>query len=327
MRVGIHLPQYGRVASGDAIRRAARHAEELGFDDVWVSDHTVHPASQSYPSPVLVDPLVTLTWAAASTRRVGLGTSVLVVPMHNPLELANALASLDNLAAGRVIAGVGVGWSELEYAALGYSFRDRGRRLDEAIELWRAAWRDDPVSFAGEHMSFDDIRVLPKPARPIPVWVGGSSEPAYRRAVRLGDAFQAVGIKPAEATEVVARIRRDRPEPTYTISTRTGWDPQGMDPDEIRAEYDAFEAAGVQHVVAAPWQKDLDSWLRSMELLAGLVLADGGTRDLLPEERAAGSEDPAAQTAAILEESEQRVIERDAVEHRTSADTTPPPDL
>ena len=327
MRVGIHLPQYGRVASGDAIRRAAQHAEELGFDDVWVSDHIVHPASQSYPSPVLVDPLVTLAWAAAATERVGLGTSVLVVPMRNPLELANWLASLDNVSGGRVIAGVGVGWSELEYAALGYSFGDRGRRLDEALALWRAAWRDDPISFAGEFVSFEDVRVLPKPAREIPIWVGGASEPAYRRAVRLGDAFQAVGIKPPEATEVVARIRRDRPEPAFTISTRTGWDPQGMDHDEIRAELDAFEAAGVQHVVAAPWQKDLDSWLRSMDQLAALVLEPGGTRALLPEERVAGSDDPAAQTAAILEESEQRIVERDAVEHRTSEETTPPADL
>ena len=193
--------------------------------------------------------------------------------------------------------------------------------------MWRAAWRDDPVSFAGEHVSFDDIRVLPKPARPIPVWVGGGSEPAYRRAVTLGDAFQAVGIKPPEAADVVARIRQDRPEATFTISTRTGWDPQGMAHDEIRAELDAFEAAGVQHVVAAPWQKDLDSWLRSMDQLAGLVLEPRGTRDLLPEERAAGSDDPAAQTAAILEESEQRIAERDAVEQRTSEETTPPPDL
>src|SRR3712207_1033222 len=128
MRVGIHLPQYGRGASGEAVRRAAEHAEGLGFADVWVSDHIVHPASQSYPSPHLYDPIVTLTWAAAATTTIGLGTSVLVVPMHNPLELANILASLDNMAGGRVIAGVGAGWSALEYAALGYRFDDRDRK-------------------------------------------------------------------------------------------------------------------------------------------------------------------------------------------------------
>src|SRR5438477_8475268 len=272
MRVGIHLPQYGRVAGPEAITRAAQHAEALGFDDIWVSDHIVHPAAQSYPSPHLYDPLVTLTWGAAVTSRVGLGTSVLVAPMHNPLELANSLASIDSLSGGRVIAGVGVGWSAPEYEALGYDFANRGTRMDEIIDLFRAAWRDDPVTFHGRHVSFDDIRFLPKPAHDIPIWVGGGSEPAYRRAVEKGDGFQAVGIDPAAAVDVGARIRRDRPELSFTISTRTGWDPQGMDPGRITAECDAFAEAGVQHVVAAPWQKDLDSWLRSMDLLAELVL-------------------------------------------------------
>jgi probable F420-dependent oxidoreductase len=197
---------------------------------------------------------------------------VLVVPMHNPLELANILASIDSLSGGRVIAGIGVGWSGDEYAALGYNFADRGRRLDETIDMMRAAWANDPVSFHGEFIDFDNIRVLPKPAHPIPLWVGGGSEAAYRRAVTKGDGFQAVGIKPDAAVGVVERIRRDRPEESFTISTRTGWDPQGMEPSLISEERDAFEAAGVQHVVAAPWQKDLDAWLKSMDLLAGIVL-------------------------------------------------------
>lgn len=272
MHVGIHLPQYGRVAGAGAITRAAKHAEELGFADVWISDHIVHPAAQSYPSPHLYDPIVTLTWAAACTTSIGLGTSVLVVPMHNPLELTNMLASIDALSGGRLIAGVGVGWSADEYAALGYSFDDRGKRLDETIDLMRTAWRDDPVSFHGDYVSFDDIRVLPKPASAIPIWVGGGSEPAYRRAVTKGDGFQAVGIKPDAAVAVVERIRRDRPEESFTISTRTGWDPQGMEPGLIAEERDAFAAAGIQHVVAAPWQKDIDAWLKSMDLLAEIVL-------------------------------------------------------
>jgi len=197
---------------------------------------------------------------------------VLVAPMHNPLELANTLASIDALSGGRVIAGLGVGWSEAEYTALGYDFSNRGARMDEIIDLLRAAWTDDPVSFHGDHTSFDDIRVLPKPAHTIPIWVGGGSERAYRRAVTKGDGFQAVGIDPAAAVDVAARIRRDRPEETFTISTRTGWDPQGMDTGLIKEECAAYADAGVQHVVAAPWQKDLDAWLRSMDLLAELVL-------------------------------------------------------
>src|SRR6476659_9620952 len=187
MRIGSHLPQYGRVAGPDAIARAARHAEDLGFADVWVSDHIVHPAAQSYPSPYLFDPLLTLATAAAVTQRVGLGTSVLVVPQHNPLWLANALASLAALSAGRLRIAVGVGWSEAEFSALGQSFNDRGRRTDEIIELLRACWREDPTSFHGAFYAFDDLRILPKPAHEIPIWVGGGVEAAYRRGIRLGD--------------------------------------------------------------------------------------------------------------------------------------------
>jgi probable F420-dependent oxidoreductase len=272
MRVGVHLPQYGRTAGAEAITRAARHAEELGFADVWISDHLVHPAAQDYPSPWLFDPLVTLTWAAAVTERIGLGTSVIVVPQHNPLQLANMLASLDNLSGGRVILGVGVGWSQAEFDALGYDFGNRGARTDEIIELLRTCWRDDPASFEGEHYRFTDIRVLPKPAHDIPIWVGGTAEPARRRAVELGDGYHAIGLKPDTVRPVVERIRRDRPDPTFVVSLRTGWDPQGMDPDEIKQEREVFEDAGIQHVIAAPWRNDLDAWLRSMDLLAGLVL-------------------------------------------------------
>jgi probable F420-dependent oxidoreductase len=232
----------------------------------------VHPAAQDYPSPYLFDPLIALTWAAAATERIGLGTSVLVVPMHNPLELANALASLDCLSGGRLALAVGVGWSATEYGALGYDFSNRGARLDEAIDLFRLVWSEDPVSFHGRFTSFDDIRLLPKPSHQIPIWIGGGSEAAYRRAAQRGDGFQAVGLTPAAAGPVVERVRRDHPDPEFPISLRTGWDPQGMDPGLIKDECAAFAAAGIQHVVAAPWQRDLESWLRSMDQLAELVL-------------------------------------------------------
>jgi alkanesulfonate monooxygenase SsuD/methylene tetrahydromethanopterin reductase-like flavin-dependent oxidoreductase (luciferase family) len=109
VRIGIHLPQYGRAAGGAAVRRVARAAEELGFADVWVSDHVCHPATQSYPSPYLLDPLLTLGWGAAVTTEVGLGTSVLVLPLHEPVWLAKALASLDVMSEGRLTVAVGVG--------------------------------------------------------------------------------------------------------------------------------------------------------------------------------------------------------------------------
>jgi probable F420-dependent oxidoreductase len=205
------------------------------------------------------------------TERVRLGTSVLVVPSHEPVGLANRLASLDNLSGGRLVVGAGVGWSEAEYAAVGQDFHNRGRRLDEALELFRAAWTDDPVTFHGEFTELDEIRVLPKPAGSIPIWLGGSSEAAYRRAIRHGDGFQVIGVTPEEAAPAVARLRAARPEPEFTISLRTGWDPQGMDPAVIRDERAAFAEAGIQHVVAAPWRNDLDAWLGSMDQLAELV--------------------------------------------------------
>ena len=272
VQVGIHLPQFGRASSPDSITEAARLAEQLGFADVWVSDHIAIPAAQDYPSPYLYDPLLTLAWAAAATTTVGLGTSVLVVPQHNPLALANSLASLDALSGGRLTIGAGVGWSEAEFAALGQSFADRGRRMDEALDVLRACWGSDPVDFEGEFVHLDAMKVQPKPAHPIPIWVGGRSEPAYRRAVTRGDGFHAIGLAPEGAAAVVERMRRDRPEESFTISLRTGWDPQGMEPDRIRRERDEFEAAGIQHVLSAPWRNDAPSWLRSMELLAELVL-------------------------------------------------------
>src|SRR3954470_21747606 len=115
MRGGMHLPQYGRAAGGDAVRRVARAAEELGFADVWVSDHVVQPAAQTYPSPYLYDPLLTLTWAAAATTRIELGTSVLVAPQYHPLWLPNATGSLDALSGGRLKLAIGVGWSAAEF--------------------------------------------------------------------------------------------------------------------------------------------------------------------------------------------------------------------
>lgn len=269
--VGIHLPQYGRASGPESIARAARLAEQRGFAGLWVSDHIVQPASQHYPSPYLFDPLVTLTWAAALTSEIGLGTSVLVVPQHNPLELANSLASLDRLSGGRLTVGVGVGWSEGEYAALGYDFHDRGERLDEALDLWRVVWRDDPATFDGRFTRFEDLKVQPQPAHDIPVWVGGTGPRAKRRAIEKGNGFHFIGLTPEQIAAPIAELRAARPEPEFRISHRTGWDPNGMEHDRIRAEREAYAAAGVEYVVAAPWQTDIDSWLRSMELLADLV--------------------------------------------------------
>jgi probable F420-dependent oxidoreductase len=268
MRVGIHLPQYGRAAGAEAIRRAALQAEDLGLDDVWVSDHQVVPADVSYPPAFLFEPLMTLAWAGAVTRRVGLGTSVLVLPQHAPVALANALASLDQLSGGRLILGAGIGWLVGEFAALGASFADRGPRMDEILGLLRACWEQDPIEFRGRFHRVEGVRLLPKPARRIPIWLGGRSEPAYRRAVAHGDGFQLLRTTPEEARAAVARLRRDRPGSDFAISLRVDWDGLRDDPEKLRRELDAYRDAGVQHVLCVPAQSKLDAWLESAERLA-----------------------------------------------------------
>jgi probable F420-dependent oxidoreductase len=270
MRFGVHLPQYGRAAGAEAIARAAQQAEELGLDDVWVSDHQVVPAGVSYPPAFLYEPLMTLAWAGASTRRVGLGTSVLVLPQYAPVALANALASLDSLSGGRLILGAGIGWLEGEFEALGASFRDRGQRMDEILSLLRACWERDPIEFEGRSYRVHGVRLLPRPARRVPIWLGGSSEAAYQRAIAHGDGFQLLRCTPEESRETIARLRRERPEPEFAISLRVDWDGLRDDADELRRRLDAYREAGVQHVLAVPAQSKLDDWLESVERLAGL---------------------------------------------------------
>jgi probable F420-dependent oxidoreductase len=271
MRLGIHLPQYGRAATPEAIEQVARHAEELGFSDVWVSDHVVHPLTQEHPSSYLFEPLLTLGWAAGVTERVGLGTSSLIVPQYHPLQLANSLATLDRLSGGRLQLTVAVGWSEAEFAALHQDFPSRGARLDEALDVFDVVWHENPASYRGTHYQFEDLQVLPQPAHEIPIWIGGNSDQALARAVRRASGYQAISTAPEELAKRIARLRALTPPEEFTVSYRTGWDPQGMDPVQIADECVAYTEAGVQHVVAAPWRRRGEDWIRSMELLVEIV--------------------------------------------------------
>ena len=133
MQLGMHLPHAGSQATPALIKRHAQRAEALGLSDVWVSEHIIVPRAQFPRSPLFYDPILTLTWVASVTERVRLGTSVIVLPMRHPLPLAKELSTLHNLSGGRLILGVGVGWLEPEFAALGVPFNERGRRMDEGI--------------------------------------------------------------------------------------------------------------------------------------------------------------------------------------------------
>lgn len=186
MRLGVHLPQFRRPVAGGEVAAVAQAAEAEGFDDVWVSDHLILPAGSRRPPEMFHDPLALLTWAGAATQRVGLGTSVLVVPYRGPIVLAKALASLDALSGGRVIAGVASGWHEAEFAALGVPYRERGTRTDEALAVCRALWSGEE-DFAGRFTRFAGMRLAPGPARPggPPLWIGGNSRAGLRRAARI----------------------------------------------------------------------------------------------------------------------------------------------
>jgi probable F420-dependent oxidoreductase len=269
MRIGIHLPHIGRKAGPEAIRRAAIQAEELGFADAWSSEHIIVPKGAPYPpSAIFYDPVLTLTWAAAFTRRIGLGTSVLVLPMRHPLPLAKELATLQNLSEGRLILGAGVGWMEAEFAALGVPFRERGRRMDEGIAMMRAVWGEDPVSFPARHIAavIEDMRMLPQPVKPIPIWIGGSSHAALARAVRLADGWHGSRLSPEQAVPVVRRLREQRPGADFVISVRYGWD--GKDDGELGARLADYAAAGIEHVLVEPAERTLEDWLRAVERVA-----------------------------------------------------------
>jgi probable F420-dependent oxidoreductase len=269
MQLGIHLPHIGRKAGPDAIRRAAVQAEQLGFSDVWVSEHVILPKDAPYPpSPFFYEPILTLAWAAAATTRVRLGTSVIVLPMHHPLPIAKQVATLQCLSNGRVIFGIGAGWLEAEFAALGVPFRERGRRTDEAIAMLRALWHDDPVSFKPKYVAAEiaDMRMLPLPPAPIPIWVGGSSERALARAVKLCDGWHGSRFSPDKAAPVIRALRAQRPEAGFAISLRTAWD--GKDAGELRERLSAYRDAGAGHIMVQPEEREVDDWLRSGEKIA-----------------------------------------------------------
>jgi probable F420-dependent oxidoreductase len=269
MRIGVHLPHIGRKAGPDAIRRAAVQAEELGFDDAWSSEHIIVPKDAPYPpSAIFYDPVLSLTWAAAYTKRIGLGTSVLVLPIRHPLPLAKELATLQNLSQGRLILGAGVGWLAAEFAALGVPFRERGRRMDEGIAMMRRVWSEDPVSFTPRHIPavIEEMRILPQPVRPIPVWIGGSSQAALSRAIRLGDGWHGSRLTPEQAGPIVRRLREARPEPEFALSLRYGWD--GKDGTALAARLAAYGEAGIGHVLVEPGDRLLEDWLGTVERAA-----------------------------------------------------------
>jgi probable F420-dependent oxidoreductase len=202
------LPNYSAGSSVDAIRRVTELAEELDFDSVWTTEHIIVGPEAVDPYGRVYDPLVTLGWIAGWTKRIGLGTSIVLVPLHNPMHLAKQVATLQELSGGRFTLGVGMGWHKDEFDFMGVAFEGRGRRADEAIRLMRALWSGER-DFDGEHWSFHEATSEPHPSPQPEIWVGGSSPRAIRRARELGDAWH-----PSRGSDAdhVAQVKEQNPE-------------------------------------------------------------------------------------------------------------------
>lgn len=191
MRLGVNVPNFGPGTNPDVLRRWALTVEGLGFDLLMVSDHiAVTPdVAEQYPAP-FYEPFTTLSWLAGLTRGIRLGTTVLIVPYRHPLLIARMAANLNDLSGGRLVLGVGVGWAREEFGALGVPFRDRGRLTDEHLLAIRAAWQDETDYRSGH----------------VPLWIGGNSDAALRRAVRLGDAWHPLRFTPGWMAEAAGRL-------------------------------------------------------------------------------------------------------------------------
>jgi len=210
MDFGLHLPASSANVEPDDLVRFAQQAEQLGFYCVTVADHVIVPKNISIPYPYTVDgkypgtgyhfeTLTTMSFLAGATQRIRFVTSVMIAPYRNPIITAKMLASLDVLSNGRVIVGLGVGWMKEEFDNLGTPpFAERGRVTDEYIRAFRELWSSDHPSFTGRFCNFSDIIFLPKPIQKptIPIWIGGHSKQAIRRAARLGDGWHPIGGVP-----------------------------------------------------------------------------------------------------------------------------------
>lgn len=195
MDIGVAIPHFAGLAQREPIRRLAAAIEDLGYDSMWVSDHIVVPEGTQFLPDAQTEILATLAFLAGITTRVRLGTSVLVIPYRPPLFTAKFLGSVDVLADGRLVVGVGVGRLRGEFEALGVSFEDRVARTDEDLAVWRNLWATETSSFHGRWTAYDNVRMFPKghAGRPgPPIYFGGVSDLAISRAARLADGWHPI---------------------------------------------------------------------------------------------------------------------------------------
>jgi probable F420-dependent oxidoreductase len=264
---------------------AAEAADRLGFESIWLPEHLVLPmamAGSPYagaehppvpPTTQLFDAPSLLSYVAARTSSVRLGTYVYLLGLRHPFITARAFATLDWLSGGRAVIGAGAGWLRSEWEALGLDPSTRGGRLDEAIEVCRRLWTEETIAHDGPYFPFDEVAFEPKPVQqPIPILIGGESALALRRAGRLGDGWIGRGATPETAATAVATIRAHRAE-AGREAARFEVTVGGACADEDDAQ--AWEAAGVDRLIVSPWQRTAEV-LDAMESFAARFIAPGG---------------------------------------------------
>jgi probable F420-dependent oxidoreductase len=300
MQFGVTVPNNWGIEDPQQVLDFGPMAEELGYDSVWVMDHLFNTGyiRERLEGKPYYHPMSILSYLAGTTKRVILGTSVLVLPYHNPVELAKYTASLDQISGGRVILGVGVGAMEEEFDALGISMRDRASLTNECIAIMKELWTNPSPSYESKRWKFNDLLFSPKPIQKphIPFWVGGSSSGAMRRAALRGDGWHPTGVSPEEfsigrreISEMATAAGRDPDSLTWSLrveveahggpsSERAAGRARlsGDDPDAMVASLAAYETAGVQHVILALNTGDVATITRLMETIA---------RDVVPRFR------------------------------------------
>lgn len=280
MRVGVNLPNYSELGNRGAIDAIADTAEELGYASLWTTDHILLPTRLPEPYGQLLESLTTLSYLAARTERIGLATSIIVLPQRDPLLLAKQAATVHHLSNGRLTLGVGVGWVKEEYRYLRVDYHRRGTLADEYIAAMRELFDTEQPRFNGPSISYDDVLFSPRPDQHLPIVVGGSSPAALTRAATLGDGWHGIRHSPDQVRTFADILRAQPLRPAFEISQRTHLRLNGninnIQPgtaltgsiDTIVDAARAYAAAGVDHLVIEPSADELSDFLDQLTTFA-----------------------------------------------------------
>jgi probable F420-dependent oxidoreductase len=267
VQLGVTLRNMGAQSTPATMRACALAAEAAGLESLWITDHIAIPPDDAEGSDGrYVDPLTTLAWMAGFTERIKLGVGVMVLPYRPPLPFAKSVSAVQELSTGRLLLGVGIGWMQSEFRALGVPLHERGRRSDATLEFLNRCFAEDVVSANGQ-----DFLFKPRPAKP-PVLVGGSAPHALARAARFGDGWLPMGGKPAALAASIADYRRRTDlagRPPGSVTVMTGLD--STDVGAARARIEEYDAIGVTRIICAVRYADLTAYRSRIDSLAALL--------------------------------------------------------